>query len=155
MIDLTVIIPVFNEEESILPLLNEVREVIDKNSYKAEILCINDGSTDNTEKILTEYRNKYPILQIYTFEKNAGQSAAMACGFVKAQGDYIITIDGDGQNDPADIPKIVELLEEYQVVCGVRKNRKDTLSKRWGSKLAKFDPSSYYRRHNYRYRMFS
>ena len=136
MLTLSIIIPFFNEDENILKLLDEVKSSLGDNPEYLEVLAINDGSTDSTEKILHECQENYPALRIISFKENAGQSAAMVCGFLNAKGRYVVTLDGDGQNDPADIPGILKMLDEYEVVCGIRKNRKDSISKRWGSKLA-------------------
>ena len=136
MPELTVVIPVYNEEGNLESLLEEILAVVGQNPDEAEILFINDGSTDRTGDLLTELREKCPIVRVVAFEQNAGQSAAMACGFLEARGKYIVSMDGDGQNDPADIPRIIELLKQYQVVCGIRRNRRDTLAKRWGSWFA-------------------
>ena len=78
------------------------------------------------------------VNKVINFEKNAGQSAAMACGFLEARSEYVVTMDGDGQNDPSDIPKIIQLLDQFHVVCGIRSQRQDKFTKRISSKLAKW-----------------
>ncbi len=137
MPELTVVIPIYNEEASVTPLIEEIVAVVGLDPDRTEILCVDDGSSDRTGELLAELRKTYPVLHVITFETNAGQSAAMACGFLEARGRYVVAMDGDGQNDPADIPRIVELLDRYQVVCGIRRNRRDSLAKRWGSRLAR------------------
>jgi glycosyltransferase involved in cell wall biosynthesis len=136
MPDLTILVPVFNEEESVIPLLDEIISVVGEDPAKVEILFVNDGSSDRTEALLKEARRRCPALRVITLAQNAGQSSAMACGFRRAQGRYIVVLDGDGQNDPADVPRIVELLDQFEVVCGIRRNRRDTWSRRWASKFA-------------------
>ncbi len=135
---LSIVVPVYNEEELIRPLIKEIVEVVGSDPDQAEIIIVNDGSTDRTESILDGLKEEHPLLRVIHFEKNAGQSAAMACGFLQARGDYVVTLDGDGQNDPRDIPRIVQLLGQYQVVCGIRGQRSDTFAKRISSKLAKW-----------------
>ncbi len=138
---ISIVIPVFNEEGNIRNLHNEVVSICDKmcaqgtiGSY--EIVIVNDGSYDNTANICKELR---PIKYI-EMRKNFGQTAAMDAGIKAATGEYIITMDGDGQNDPADIPNLIEYLNanELDVVSGWRKNRKDKFLKRFVSRGANF-----------------
>lgn len=136
MPELSIVVPVYNEEASVAPLLEEIIAAVGQNPARAEILFVDDGSTDETPARLAELKQRCPALRVITFERNAGQSAAMACGFRQARGRYVVALDGDGQNDPADIPRIVELLDRYQVVCGIRHKRRDRLAKRWGSAFA-------------------
>ena len=102
------------------------------------IIFIDDGSTDNTFKNMQKVREKDNNVKIIKFRKNFGQTAALKAGFDLAQGDIVISMDGDLQNDPADIPKLVEKIEkeDYDVVCGWRADRKDTISKKVTSKFA-------------------
>jgi dolichol-phosphate mannosyltransferase len=138
MIELTIVIPVYNEEELIASLMKEIVQVLGEDRERLEVIFVNDGSTDKTEFILDELREQYPVMRVISFEKNAGQSAAMICGFHHAEGKYVVAMDGDGQNDPHDIPRIVKLLEQYQVVCGIRAKRRDSISKRLGSEFARY-----------------
>ena len=132
---LSVVVPVFNEQECIGALLDEIRGVMP--SLPAyEVIVVDDGSSDRTPALLQEFARNWTELRIVTFVRNAGQSAAMACGFREARFDHVVAMDGDGQSDPADIPRIAELLHSYPLVCGYRAKRRDTLWKRWGSKLA-------------------
>lgn len=129
------IIPVFNEEENISTLYKEILFTAKKLKKPFEIIFINDGSTDNTLKILSKQK---PI-KIISFRKNYGQSAALDAGIKEAQGKILFTLDGDGQNDPKDIPTLLQKLEEgYDVVCGWRKKRNDTFTKRFISKGAAY-----------------
>jgi glycosyltransferase involved in cell wall biosynthesis len=123
---LSVVIPVYNEEENIKPLYEQLKEVLDKLEYEYEIIFVNDGSTDGSEKILDELARKDPTVKVIHFRRNFGQTAAMSAGFRYATGDVIVTMDGDLQNDPADIPKLLKKIEEgYDLVSGWRKDRKD------------------------------
>ncbi|MBT4277347.1 glycosyltransferase family 2 protein [Candidatus Falkowbacteria bacterium] len=137
---LSVVIPCFNEEDSVKLLHSKILSVCENLNNSFEIIFINDGSTDNTLQKLKQLK---PI-RIINFRKNFGQTAALDAGFKKAQGKIIIAMDGDLQNDPDDIPKLLKELSEknYDVVSGWRKNRKDSLSKkiisRGANKLRKF-----------------
>lgn len=133
---LSVIIPVYNEEACLEGLLTEVCQVVGCDPSQAEILVVDDGSSDRTPNILRAWRQKCPALRVLTFAANAGQSAAMAAGFRSARFDHVVAMDGDGQSDPADIPALASRLDTFSVVCGYRATRRDTLSKRWGSRLA-------------------
>lgn len=135
-LDYSVIIPVYNEEDSILPLYSKLKKVlIDLGSH--EILFIDDGSTDQTFQSILECAEKDKRTKIIKFRRNFGQSAALKSGFDYANGETVITIDADLQNDPEDIPKLVKKFEEgYDVVCGWRKHRKDPfLRKKVPSKI--------------------
>ena len=132
MISLSVVVPVYNEEGNVKQLHQEIKEVCEREGYDYEIIFINDGSSDKTDKIC---RTLKPLKYI-RFRKNFGQTAAMDAGIKAATKEFIATLDGDGQNDPADIPKMLEYLmqEDYDVVSGWRKNRKDTFMKRFISR---------------------
>ncbi len=133
---ISVVVPVFNEEGNIANLHREIKEVCEQNGYTYEIIFINDGSTDKTDEVCRTLRP----LKYIKMRKNFGQTAAMDAGIKAAQYDYIVTMDGDGQNDPADIPQMLEYLKEHDVdvVSGWRKNRKDTFMKRFVSRGANF-----------------
>lgn len=134
MISLSVVVPVYNEEGNIEKLYGEIKETCERAGYDYEIIFVNDGSTDGTDRIC---RTLAPIKYIQ-FRKNFGQTAAMDAGIKVAAKDFIATLDGDGQNDPADIPHMIEYLveNELDVVSGWRKNRKDTFLKRFTSRGA-------------------
>jgi glycosyltransferase involved in cell wall biosynthesis len=120
---LSLVIAVYNEEENIHPLENRVRESLQGWDY--ELIFIDDGSTDGThQKIRSIHDDRVKVIR---FKKNYGQSPALSAGFEHATGEFIVTLDGDLQNDPADIPMMVKLAEEgdWDVVTGIRKNRKD------------------------------
>lgn len=123
---LSIVVPVYNEEENVRPLFEKIREVCEAIGSTYEVLFVDDGSVDNTFEVLSEMRNQEPCLAVIRFQENAGQTAAMAAGFEFAQGERIISMDGDLQNDPADIPKLLQKLdEEYDLVCGWRRERQD------------------------------
>jgi len=137
--DLSVVIPVHNEEESIGGLINEITTAL--KDYKYEIVVVDDGSTDNTLQVLTEIKKDLSILRVVKHLKNSGQSTAVRTGVQYANSPWIATLDGDGQNDPADIPNLYKALVEqdsdsWLVVAGYRKKRKDTWLKRISSKYA-------------------
>lgn len=122
---LSVIIPVYNEEDNIVILYNQLIKVI--NNYDYEIIFIDDGSKDNTFKNLESLNKKNSKVRVIRFRKNFGQTAALSAGFDSAKGDVIVTMDGDLQNDPNDIPLLINNLKYYDVVSGWRYNRKDPL----------------------------
>jgi len=135
---LSVVIPVYNEEENIPKLYEELKEVLERLPYDYEIIFVDDGSTDRTPQILEELAKKDPRVKVIRFRRNYGQTAAMYAGFQYASGDVVITMDGDLQNDPHDIPKLLEKINEgYDIVSGWRKDRKDPfLSRILPSKIA-------------------
>jgi glycosyltransferase involved in cell wall biosynthesis len=122
---LSVVIPLYNEEENIPILYEKLREHLDHLKKEYEILFVDDGSTDRTLHILEDIQSKDSRAVVLSLRRNFGQTAAFAAGFDFARGDVIVTIDGDLQNDPADIPKLLELIKENDLVSGWRKNRKD------------------------------
>lgn len=134
MKNISVVIPVFNEEENVEDLYKEVLETCTKNSYNFEIIFVDDGSSDKTAEIIKRFS---PVCLI-SLRKNFGQTAAMDAGIKHAKNEYIVTMDGDGQNDPADIPEMIAYLEEnhLDVVSGWRKKRKDSFGKRFISRGA-------------------
>jgi len=121
---LSLVISVFNEEENIEPLIKKIHESLQEYDY--EVLFVDDGSTDDTVKQIKEHGDKH--IKTVVFNKNFGQTTAIAAGIDYAAGDYIVTLDGDLQNDPEDIPLLLKKLEEgnWDVVAGVRTNRKDS-----------------------------
>lgn len=125
---LSVVIPFFNEAELVSDVLREIRSVLPT----AEIIAVDDGSTDGTGKIISALND----IRLIALQKNCGQSAAMYAGLRAAKGELIAMMDGDGQNDPAEIPKLVEAMASADVVFGVRKNRQDTKSRLIASKIA-------------------
>lgn len=132
----SVVIPLKNEEGNIRALVQELEPIMIGLCKPWELICIDDGSTDQTRSILEELAAQKPYLRVLLFTRNFGQSSAFDAGFKAAQGEYIITLDGDRQNDPADIPRLAAAIPECDLVCGWRVNRRDTWLKRLTSKIA-------------------
>lgn len=126
--DISVVIPFYNEEENVANVLQEIREC----QPAAEIIAVDDGSRDETWKIIKSFNDVRGL----RFAKNCGQSAAMLAGLKAAKGTICVTMDGDGQNDPADINQLVEGLQTADVVCGYRAKRQDTFNRRLASRIA-------------------
>ena len=122
--DYSIVIPVYNEEENIAPLYEKIASVM-KNMGEYEIIFIDDGSTDGTFKKIKKLNEKDGTVRCIRFRRNFGKTAALTAGFERAEGDVIITMDGDMQNDPEDIPSLVKMLEKYDAVSGWRYSRKD------------------------------
>ena len=137
-ISISIVVPVYNEEKNIAALFQEIKSVCDTGMdgvpFDYEIIIVNDGSTDDTDKVC---RNLKPLTYIL-FRKNYGQTAAMDCGFKAATKDFIAALDGDGQNDPADIPMMIRYMLEnnLDVVSGWRRSRHDSFKKRFISRGA-------------------
>jgi glycosyltransferase involved in cell wall biosynthesis len=121
----SIVVPLHNEEENVVELYNALKSVMDADGKGYEILFIDDGSTDRTLDLLEPFEQNDPKVRLLRFRRNFGKAAAWAAGFDHAKGDIIVTIDGDLQNDPKDIPKMVSLIGEYDVVNGWRRKRKD------------------------------
>lgn len=132
----SVVIPLKNEEENIADLVNELEPVMNSLNQPWELICIDDGSTDQTLNVLKNLRKEKKYLKTLVFSQNFGQSSAFDAGFKAAIGEFVITLDGDRQNDPADIPKLLESIESADLVCGHRVNRKDPISKKITSRFA-------------------
>ena len=136
---LSVVIPAHNEAENLPQLLNEIRaSLAGMESY--EVVVVDDGSSDNTPSMLDEFQFEFPQLRILRHTSSCGQSTALMTGIDAATGDIIATLDGDGQNDPADIPGMVELLsrqtEEVQMIAGMRTKRMDSRWRLISSRIA-------------------
>jgi glycosyltransferase involved in cell wall biosynthesis len=123
---LSIVTPIYNEEESIDALLAEIHAALDPTGIDYEILCIDDGSTDRSCAVLAEHAKRDPRLVVAEFRRNFGQTAAMQAGLQAARGDVVVTLDADLQNDPKDIPRMLAKLDEgYDLVAGWRADRKD------------------------------
>lgn len=134
---ISVVIPIFNEEESAEALYGELSSKLLNSGVKYEILFVDDGSSDGTMIKLREILRKDKNVRVIRLRRNYGQSTAMDIGFRYSSGEVIITMDADGQNDPADIPSLLVLIESgYDVVSGWRKNRNDPLGKKLPSKIS-------------------
>lgn len=125
-VDLTLIIPVLNEVENLRPLVQEIVTTLDNEPFNYEVIFIDDGSNDGSYELMEQLHREYPQVGAIRFRRNFGQTAAFAAGFDFAQGQIIVTIDADRQNDPADIPLLLAKLKEgYDVVNGWRQERQD------------------------------
>lgn len=131
---ISIIIPVFNEEESLITLHKEIISVMNIIQYSYEIIFIDDGSTDGTFNLLKNLNGATVI----SFTRNFGKSQALQAGFDEASGDYIITMDGDLQDDPDEIPNFLKAIDNNDLVCGWKIKRMDPSSKRLPSKLANY-----------------
>lgn len=138
VLELSIVIPAFNEAGNLIPLIEKIEKSC--RSYSYEIIAVDDSSTDGTLAELKKTAQQKPHLKILPLKRRSGQTAAIAAGVDHAKGRVIVPIDGDGQNDPSDIPRLIEKIEEgYDVVSGWRKNRKDAfLVRRLPSMIANF-----------------
>src|SRR5258706_9693909 len=135
---LSVIIPIYNEEENVTPLHEELRGVLDKLDRPYEIVYVDDGSSDDSFTLLRQMAETDPRIQLVQFRRNFGQTAALAAGIEAAVGDVLIFMDGDRQNDPHSIPAMLDRLDQgFDVISGWRKDRQDAeLSRKLPSRLA-------------------
>lgn len=135
--DLSVVFPVFNEEENIPILLREIRAALDATGLSYEIVAVDDGSTDRSLETLRKSRTDHPMLRVIALERNSGQTAALDAGWRAARGRLVVSLDADLQNDPADIPAMIARLRETSsdMVIGIRVKRQDTWSRRMQSRI--------------------
>lgn len=131
----SVVIPVYNEQENILPLAEEMARVAAQ-IPGLEVLLVDDGSRDATWERIGAAQRRFGFLRGIRYERNRGQSAALLVGLAEARGEVIVTLDGDLQNNPADIPRLLEALQDHEVVCGYRARRRDSWTRRLGSRIA-------------------
>jgi dolichol-phosphate mannosyltransferase len=134
--ELSAVVPAYNEVESLPQLLAELRAGLDATRRRWELVLVDDGSTDGTGELLLAAAAGDGQLVVVRLEKNAGQSAALAAGIVRARGDIVVTLDADLQNDPADIPALLAALEHADVVSGVRAKRHDSWIRLVSSRIA-------------------
>ena len=135
--DISVVIPLFNEEESLGELFDWIKRVMDEHQFSYEVIFVNDGSTDHSWDKVQELRQANPEVKGIKFRRNYGKSAALFCGFEKAQGNVVITMDADLQDSPDEIPELYRMITEdkYDLVSGYKKKRYDPLSKTLPTKL--------------------
>ena len=135
--DLSVVFPVYNEEENVPILLREIAASLEGKGWSYEIVAVDDGSSDRSLEVLRASVGEYPTLRVLAFERNAGQTAALDAAWRAARGRLVVSLDADLQNDPADIPRMMQALGESgaDMVIGVRVNRRDTWSRRMQSKI--------------------
>lgn len=136
---ISIVIPIYNESESIFKLIDEIILVLRGLTF--EILIVNDGSSDSFEKLFKQIKKKKVSIKCIKHKKNLGKSKAMLTGIIHAHYDLICIMDGDGQNPPVEVKKMLKIWDEqinkkFLIVCGNRKNRKDTLIKRYSSRIA-------------------
>ncbi len=135
--EIAVIIPFFNEEENIGPLIAGLTDVLSDLGKTYEIIVVDDGSSDSTVERARAIAAKNPAVKVVQLLRNYGQTAAMMAGIDFASGEILVAMDGDGQNDPKDIPRLLEELERgYDIVSGWRRDRKDAFSRVWASRIA-------------------
>jgi dolichol-phosphate mannosyltransferase len=140
--EISLVIPVYNEEANLPPLVEEIRQTMQPLGRPYEVLLVDDGSTDGSLAAMIRLASQDPALRVIRQARNAGQSAALDAGFRNARGAIVVTLDADLQNDPADIPRLLarldggEAWEACDVVCGVRVNRRDSWVRRLSSGIA-------------------
>ncbi len=134
--DISVVIPVFNEEENLPVLAAELQGALQGLGRPYEVLYVDDGSTDGSPEVLKRLAREDPTVRIVRQRTNAGQSAALDAGFRFARGGVVVTLHADLQNDPADIPRLLEHMAEFDVVSGVRVNRQDAWARKVASRIA-------------------
>jgi glycosyltransferase involved in cell wall biosynthesis len=134
--EISIVVPAYNEEDSLVPLTAAITETLAALGMSYELLFVDDGSADRTAQVLRDLAARQPEVRFLRFRRNAGQSAALDAGFKRARGRVVVTLDADLQNDPGDIPGLLEQLKDYDVVCGIRQSRQDTWLRRISSTLA-------------------
>ena len=135
--DISIVVPLFNEEESLLELLDWIKRVMDQYEYSYEVVMVDDGSKDKSWQIVNELKQKYNFIKGIKFQRNYGKSAALHTGFQEAQGDVVITMDADLQDSPEEVPELYHMIKEngFDLVSGWKKKRHDPISKRFPSKI--------------------
>ena len=139
VVKLSVVVPVYNESENVSKLVDEIAVALAQTNY--EMIFVNDASSDDTLSVLTSLKKDHSTLRAISHRKNAGQSRAVRSGIIAAKGQYIATLDGDGQNDPADIPALFEQItrndapDSLALVGGRRAKRQDSWAKKMGSRI--------------------
>lgn len=135
--DISVVIPLFNEAESLPELFDWIERVMKANGFSYEIIFVNDGSTDNSWEVIEQLQQRSPYVHGIKFRRNYGKSPALHCGFQRAEGDVVITMDADLQDSPDEIPELYRMIKEdgYDLVSGWKKKRYDPLSKTIPTKL--------------------
>jgi glycosyltransferase involved in cell wall biosynthesis len=135
-VGLSVVIPVLDERESLLPLFAEIEAACDRLDCRWEVVWVDDGSTDGSADVLEQLALTHDNVRLVRLRRNFGKSAALRAGFVQSRGEIVATMDADGQDDPAELPVLVARLKEgYDVVSGWKRKRQDPLLKRWSSRL--------------------
>ena len=135
--DISVVVPLFNEDESLPELYSWIERVMNENHFTFEVIFVNDGSTDRSWEVIEELKAKSANVKGIKFRRNYGKSPALFCGFKEAQGDVVITMDADLQDSPDEIPELYRMITEdgYDLVSGYKQKRYDPLSKTIPTKL--------------------
>src|SRR5574344_3012943 len=135
--DISVIVPLYNEEESLPELFAWIERVMDANNFSYEVIFVNDGSTDKSWQVIGQLSEKNEHVRVIKFRRNYGKSPALFCGIKEAQGDVVITMDADLQDSPDEIPKLYKMImgDGYDLVSGYKKKRYDPISKTLPTKL--------------------
>lgn len=133
---MSIVVPAYNEEQNLIPLATGIDETLAPLGIAYELIVIDDGSQDQSLSVLRDLSCKHAEIRVICLRRNAGQSAALDAGFKQARGHIVVTLDADLQNDPRDIPSLLEKLHEYDVVCGIRQGRQDTWLRRLSSAIA-------------------
>src|SRR5262245_44792343 len=134
-VDFSVVLPCYNEEGCVAELTAEVEQVLGALGRPSEVLLVDDASTDRTLEVMRQQQRKFDNVRVLRHVLNCGQSAASATGFRSARGEIVIIMDGDGQNDPGDIPRLLAALDGVDAVCGVRARRHDSWLRRVSSRI--------------------
>jgi glycosyltransferase involved in cell wall biosynthesis len=139
-LDISVVVPLYNEEESLPELVAWIDRVAKANNLTYEVIMVDDGSTDGSWGVVKELKSKYPAIRGISFVRNYGKSAALYCGFDMAQGEVVFTMDADLQDSPDEIPQMRRMIleEGYDLVSGWKRKRYDPIGKRWPSKFFNF-----------------
>lgn len=132
----SVVLPIYNERNNLPRLFEEISTVMDSLSEPYEVICVDDCSTDESRSFIEEHQASHPAFKLISFSRNSGQSAALYAGFLKSGGEYVITLDADLQNDPADIVTLIDYLSQYDMVSGWRRERHDAWITRISSRIA-------------------
>ena len=135
-IRLSAVVPVYNERENIHALIEELLREFVRLGSSFEIIVVDDGSTDGSAEMLDSAASRYAEIRVVHLARNAGQAAALDAGFAAARGEYLVTLDGDLQNDPSDIARLLEWVPQYDMVVGIRSRRQDTWLRRASSRVA-------------------
>jgi dolichol-phosphate mannosyltransferase len=134
--EVSIVVPAYNEEQNLPPLATGIDDALAPLGLAYELIFVDDGSQDRTATVLQELACKHLEIHVIRLRYNAGQSAALDAGFKRARGAVVVTLDADLQNDPGDIPGLLEKLRDYDVVCGIRQGRQDTWLRRASSAIA-------------------
>jgi glycosyltransferase involved in cell wall biosynthesis len=134
--ELSVVVPILNEREGLPELVSEIERACDSLGLAWEVIFVDDGSTDGSADLLEDLTADHDAIRVVRLRRNFGKSAALTAGFEHSSGEIVVTLDGDGQDDPAEIPELVRKLDEgYQLVSGWKRERHDPAGRRWASRL--------------------